>query len=140
MKKFEFLEHTADEKFLAFGKDVEEAFSNAALATFAIMTDVEKVKPVIEKKISVSGKNKERLLYEFLEELIFFVDTESFLLSSVESLYITNESGLFKLEAKLLGDDAINYEVTTQIKAVTYNDMFIKEERNLVTIQVVHDI
>ena len=30
MKTFEFLEHTADIKFQAFGKSIEEAFSNSA--------------------------------------------------------------------------------------------------------------
>mgnify|MGYP006451174011 FL=1 len=39
MKNYEFLEHTADEKFRAYGKTLEEAFINAALATAKIMTD-----------------------------------------------------------------------------------------------------
>ena len=44
MVKFKFLEHTADAKFQAYGKNMEEAFSNAALAMFSIITDTKKIK------------------------------------------------------------------------------------------------
>ena len=37
--KFKFLEHTADAKFQAFGKNLEETFANAALALTKLMTD-----------------------------------------------------------------------------------------------------
>ena len=43
MVKFRFLEHTADAKFQAYGKNIEEAFSNAALAMFSVITDIKKI-------------------------------------------------------------------------------------------------
>lgn len=137
MKKFEFLEHTADTKFIAYGKSLEEAFANAALATTAVMTDVTKIRPKIEKHIQVEAKEKRSLLYDFLQELIFLLDTEAFLLSQVKNIKI---DGKYKLTATLLGDTADNYEVSSAIKAITYNDMFIKEEPGKVSIQVVPDI
>jgi len=139
-KTFEFLPHTADVKFLAYGKTLEEAFENAALATFATLTDIQKVKAKKKKKVSVKAKSKETLLYDFIQELLFLVDTEGFLLSKMESLTIKETAkGLF-LIAVFLGDSGDQYEIITQIKSSTYNDMFIKEEKNLVTIQVVHDL
>ena len=74
MEKYKFLEHTADVKFQAFGKNLEEAFTNSALATTEIMTE-DKVKAKEEKTITVSASKKETLLYEFLEHLLFLVDT-----------------------------------------------------------------
>lgn len=139
-EKYEFLEHTADVKFRAYGKDLEEAFANAALATFAVMTDISKVKPKIEKEVSVECAKKESLLYDFLEELLYLVDTEGFLLSKVKELKISETEKGFALKAVIAGDSADDYEVSTYIKAITYNDMFIKEEDGRVTIQVVHDI
>ena len=41
-KQYEYLEHTADVKFLAYGKTLEEVFENAALAMFNVMIDTEK--------------------------------------------------------------------------------------------------
>jgi SHS2 domain-containing protein len=158
-KKFEFLEHTADVKFRAYGKNLEEAFENAALATFEIMTPIKKVKPKQKKTIKVEAKKKRSLLYDFLEELIVLTDTEGFLLSKVKSLKITERKGsngqnnkgndeeskkgkapLFQLKAVVVGDAGGQYDVSTYIKAVTYSDMFIKEEPGKVVIQVVHDI
>ena len=48
MKSYEFLEHTADIKFRAYGKTFAHALSNAALAVTEIVTDVKKIK---EKKL-----------------------------------------------------------------------------------------
>ena len=139
MKQYEFLEHTADVKFRAYGKTLEEAFSNAALATSAVMTDVKKIKGKIEKTIAVQSKTKESLLYDFLEKLLYLLDTESFIASKVKSLKI-KKGKAFKLIATVIGDNADGYDVHPYIKAVTYNDMLIKEEKGKVTIQVVHDI
>jgi SHS2 domain-containing protein len=54
-KSYELLEHTADAYIAAYGKDLAEAFENAAVAMFDVMTDVEKVSPEVEDSIEVSG-------------------------------------------------------------------------------------
>lgn len=138
-KAFEFLPHTADVKFLAYGKTLEEAFANAALATTAVMTD-DVIQSHIEKKIAVTSAKKDSLLYDFLEKLLYFVDTEGFLVGEVKQLAIVQKGKGYSLHAIVRGDAAEGYDVSMQIKAVTYNDMFIKEERTGVTIQVVLDI
>ena len=138
--RFEFLEHTADAKFLAYGKTIEEAFSNAAIATFEIMTETQKIQKKIRKDIDISAKNIESLLYEFIEHLLFLVDTEAFLLRSVDKITIKKTDKGYVLHATIDGDNAKGYEVKTQIKAATYADMFIKETKNNVTIQMVVDI
>ena len=84
MAKFKFLEHTADAKFQAFGKTMEEAFSNAALAMFSIITDIKKIKKALKNEIKAEGSDLKSLLYNFLEELLFLIDTENFLLSSIK--------------------------------------------------------
>ncbi|MEK6820605.1 MAG: archease, partial [Nanoarchaeota archaeon] len=76
--KFKFLEHTADMKFQAFGKSLEEAFVNSALAMKEAISGKIRVKSRIKKKIMVKGKDKESLLYNFLEEILFLLDSEGF--------------------------------------------------------------
>lgn len=134
MVKFEFFEHTADVKFRAYGKDLEEAFSNAALATFQVMTDIAKVKEVEEKEIFVKSSSNQALLFDFIDELIFLLDTEGFLLSKVLKLTITND----ELHAVIIGDNADNYEVHTYVKAPTYNEMEINKDP--IWVQVVLDL
>ncbi|MFH1607822.1 MAG: archease [archaeon] len=122
--KFKFLEHTADIKFQAFGNSLEEVFENSALAMFNAMHDG-KVEKETSKKIQVKGKDNESLMYNFLEELLFLFDSEGFFLSEVKSLKIEKE----KLVAEVVGDKAENYEIHIDVKAVTYNEMFVREEK-----------
>jgi len=118
--KFKFFEHTADAKFQAYGKDLEEAFSNAAIAMYNVITDTNKIKAKIKK------------------EFLFLMDTEDFLLSKVEKLKINKMDDTYELMAVAYGDKVGSYEVKGDIKAVTYQEMEIKKKPAMV--QVVVDI
>ena len=139
MEKFKFFEHTADAKFQAYGKSLGEAFGNAALAMFSVIIDTNKVSGTIKKDIECSSKDLKALLYDFLEELVFLIDTEDFLLSSVEEIKIFKDE-LYFLRAVVTGDKADNYEPSGDIKAVTYNEMEIKKGKDKVMVQVVLDL
>ena len=135
--KYEFLEHTADAKFRAYGKTLSEAFENAAYAMEEVITDYTKVKPLIKKTISIGSENKEALLYDFLEQFIFLLDSENFILNKIEKIKIKDN----KLTAEIVGDNKIDdYDIKTSIKAVTYQEMFIKQEKNQFVVQVIVDI
>ena len=135
--KYKFFEHTADAKFEAYGKSLGEAFTNAALAMYSIMIDPEKIKGQVKKKIAVEGKDDMAILYNFLEELLFLLDTEGFLLHDVENIKISEG----KLTAIVIGDtDVDKYDVEGEVKAVTYNDMKISEKNGKITAQVVVDL
>ena len=134
MKKFKFLEHTADVKFKAFGKSIKEVFENSALALINSQYK-EKINSIIKKKIKVSGKDNESLLYNFLEEILFLIDTKGFLMSKCK----VRIKG-FKLEADLIGDDIKNYNISIDAKAITYNEMFVKKEKKRWVAQVVVDV
>ncbi len=133
---FKFLEHTADIKFQAFGKSVEDVFKNSALAMFNSMYDG-KVNDKKSFKINVKGNDFEGLLYNFLEELLFLFDSENFFISKVKNIKITKD---FKLKAEFLGDNAENYGIHLDIKAVTYHEMFVKQENKKWIAQVVLDV
>ena len=136
MKKYEFLPHTADVKFRAYGKTMEEAFSNAALALTKVITDPSKVEAMVEKKIEVSSEDEKALLYDFLEQFIILLDSESFLLNSINEIKIEGNN----LKAVVVGDTVLEkYETETHIKAVTYQEMEIKKEKSKYMLQVVLD-
>lgn len=88
MERYKILEHTADAKFQAFGHTLEEAFTNAALATAALMWDWKKVRKNVRFPIEVTGKDLEQLLSHFLEEIIYLLETRLFLIGSVENITI----------------------------------------------------
>lgn len=140
MKKYEFIAHTADAKFRAFGRTLEEAFSNAALATASLMWDWKKVEKRTKRDVKVEGKDLKQLLYSFLEEIIYLKDSEMFLLSSVDEVKIKKKGNQFYLEAFFEGDKySAEYTIFGDVKAITYNEMEIKKGRP-VTLQVVVDV
>ena len=136
MKKYIFLEHTADIKFQAFGKTLNEAFENSALAMVNAMYK-SRVARKIKRKIFVKGKDFENLLYNFLEELIFLMDSENFFLSSCK---VKIDEKKIILKAELLGDNAGNYKIGLDVKAITYNQMFVKKDKGKWVCQVVVDV
>lgn len=140
MKSYKFLEHTADAKFRAYGKSLEGAFMNSAYAMLSLMYDVEQVAALKIKKIEVRGKDKENLLYNFLEEMLFLQDAERFVMHEfVRPIKIIEVQDGFKISAELIGDNIKEeYEISPVVKAVTYNEMKISEKPLFV--QVVVDI
>ena len=139
MQPYKYFEHTADCKFQAYGKTLEEAFSNAVLAMINHLTP-DKIKSMVKRKIIKKSKRLDTLLYDFLEEFVFLIDTEGFLAGKVEEISIKEKDGEYSILAKVSGDTYKNYEVHGDIKAITYNDMFIKEEEGRWIVQVVVDI
>jgi SHS2 domain-containing protein len=97
MKKFKILEHTADGKFQAYGSSLEKAFENSALAMLSLMTK-DKIKEKIKKKIKVRGRDIEQLLYNFLEQFLFLLDSEGFILAKIKNIKI---SSFFRKERAL---------------------------------------
>ncbi|MBN2112148.1 archease [Candidatus Woesearchaeota archaeon] len=141
MEKFEFLEHTADAKFRAYGKSFEQAFANAAYAMVSLMYDSEMIAALKIEKIEVHGKDMEQLLYAFLEEILFLQDSKQFVAHEfVRPVKITGTTGKkLKLSAEIIGDRIKKeYSVRPVVKAVTYNEMKISEKP--VYVQVVVDI
>ena len=124
MEKFKFLEHPSDIKFRAYGKTLNELFENVAGAVSFYLGSGKKIQPRKGKSITVSGEDKESLLYNFADELIYLLDAEKFVVSKANI-----EMRGFNLKAEIYGDDTDNYEIK-QIKAATYADMFIKKIKN----------
>ncbi len=133
---YEFLEHTADVKFRAEGSDLATMFLSAAEALNNTIRGDIKILQQEEKTIEVSGKDLENLLYRFLEEFLFLLDSDDFLVSRVQEISIKGN----KLKCKVSGDRAKNYKFTNDVKAITYSGMFVKEEKGKFVCEVVLDV
>jgi len=136
MSKFKFLEHTADIKFQAFGKNLEEVFENSSLALKEAICGKKKIKGTKEKIIKIKGRDFESLMYKFLEEILYLLDSSNFLISKIKEIKIKD----FTLKAILSGDSSKNYWFTNSVKAITYNEMFIKKKEGKWISQVVLDV
>ena len=140
MKKFEFLEFaTADVCFKAYGRTLEETFANAALAMFDVMLEPENVRPRIVKKINLKGEDLESLMFEWLNELLFYVDAENLAFSRFE---VHIDKNRMTLSAKVSGEciDQARHMIKIDVKACTYHSMEIKQINGIWAAQVILDV
>jgi len=141
-KRFEFLEHTADLYIAAYGNSLEEAFENAAYATFETMTSLEKVQPLQEDTIIVEGYDEQALLYNWLEALLVKFDLTGNLYSRFKITNMQKTSQGFQLKASIWGEpfNPKKHVSKVGVKAVTYHRMEIEKKPNLVTVKFILDI
>lgn len=125
---YEFLEHTADIKFRASGKTLEELFESCAYALFEMIRGDIKILEKEERKIEIKASDMISLLHNFLEEFLFLLDSEDFLASRIKQIKVDENN--FSLKALVVGDKAKNYIFTNDIKAVTYNEMAINRDES----------
>jgi SHS2 domain-containing protein len=141
-KGFEFLEHTADTYIAAYGKDLAEAFENAAVAMFDVMTDVERVSSEVEDKVEVVAEDEYALLYSWLEALLVKSEIKKMLYSKFKVLSLNQTSDGFLLKARIWGEkfDVEKHVQKVGVKAVTYHRMEIIKEPDKVTLKFILDI
>ena len=135
---YKFLSHTADVKFQASGKTLEEAFEQSALALRETISGNLHILEQETHKIQIKATDLSNLLYKFLEEFLFLLDSKQFLFSKINKIQINQEE--FSLEATISGDQAKNYKFTNDVKAITYNNMFVKNQEGIWLTQVVLDV
>jgi SHS2 domain-containing protein len=141
-KRFEFLEHTADVYIAAYGATLEEAFENAALATFEVMTDTKKIMQKIEDTVKVEAPDEQALLYSWLEQLLISFETKGNLYSSFKIPKIEKTKDGFMFTARIRGEP-FNPEKHPQkvgVKAVTYHRMEINQRPGNVAVKFILDI
>jgi SHS2 domain-containing protein len=141
-KRFEFLEHTADAYIAAYGKSLAEAFENAALAMFEVMTDVGDVVPSLEDSVAVEAEDEKALLYSWLEALLVKFDTKGLLFSRFKVLSLGKSPSGLGLKAKAWGEnfDPKRHLQKVGVKAVTYHRMEILKQKDEVTLKFILDI
>ena len=140
--RFEFLEHTADVYIRAYGKLMEEAYENAALAMFEVMTDSDKITQVQEETLEVEAEDQYALLYNWLEALLVKFETENMLFSKFQITNWVETDETFKFKAKIWGEkfDPQKHPQRVGVKAVTYHRMVIIRERDQVVLEFILDI
>ena len=142
MKKFEYLEDiaTADVAIRAYGKSMEEMFANAALAMENLIVDIDKIKDVEKRSVEVHGTDYYALLYQWLEELLIFFDTELMLFRRFD-IKIKQEGDEFILYGTAYGQElSDDMEIKHEIKAITYHQMGIEKTKDGFMCQFILDL
>lgn len=134
----------ADVSFVAEGKTLGEMFESAGLAvTNTMVKNLKAVKPRIKKTIKVKAKDIEKLLFNFLQEFVYWKDKDLLLFSKIKvTVKEPKKPGeKYSLAAELSGDkiDAKKHEMLVDVKAVTWHLFSVKKDKKW-KCQVVLDI
>ena len=119
---------TADIAFEATGRDLAELFRDAADATMNVMIDnLDSIQPRDAREIELSNDQIDMLLFDFLQELIYFKDAEQLLLRA-RAAQIDQRDGTYFLKAKAAGErlDPQRHHQRADVKAVTLHGFSVK--------------
>ena len=136
-KEFEIINHTADVGITAYGKDMKEAFANAAKGMFSLITELDDVEELEHRDIELTSPDQESLLVAWLNELIYIFDVENILLKR----FVVTKLSSTHMKARGYGEkvDASRHKLKLGIKAATYHMLKIEKD-NGVKAQVIFDI
>ena len=138
MKRFEILDHTADIGLVIYGENLRALFGNAGEAFFRLITDLRKVRRRIERRINIGGESLDRLMVDWLTELLYLHDVENLLFKGfkVESVGKDGLKAIVKGEPFREGVHVIK----TEVKAVTYHRIEVRQEKGGWRAQVILDL
>lgn len=135
---FQQIPHPSDIGLEAFGKNLEQAFEQAAAGLFSLMTGAGQIKIKETKKIKVTGADEKELLVNWLNELIFLFETQHW----IPGRFFVKITAPFSLTAEIGGEkiDSRRHKFVLEIKAATYNKLAIKKEKDCTWVRVVFDV
>jgi len=138
MKRFEVLDHTADIGIVVHGEDLRALFENAGEAFFHLITDLKKVKRRVERRIDIGGESLDRLMVDWLSELLYLHDVENLLFKEfkVESV---GEGGLKAIVKGEPFQEGVHV-IKTEVKAVTYHQIEVRQEKGRWRARVILDL
>ncbi len=142
--RYRFLEDeaTADVAFEAWGRELPDLFKAAADAVIAVMVDnPTAIMSQEDREFNIKNDRLDLLLYNFLEQLIYYKDAEHFL-GVISQVEINSSAREWHAYAQAKGErlDPSRHHQRVDVKAVTLHDFQLKKERGRWRAHVVLDI
>jgi len=122
----------ADIAFEAWGESLEETFAASAEATLNVMVEeLDTIRPLVKREVRLEDEALDLLLFNFLQELIYYKDAQRLLLR-MEKLEIGEGGDKFHLQGLAVGEeiDPARHPLRLDVKAVTLHHFaLVREEQ-----------
>jgi SHS2 domain-containing protein len=137
-KAFEIIDHTADVGIIAYGANIKELFANAALAMFSLTIELQSIEEKLHLDLEVSSKDRDSLLIEWLNELIYLFDAKHVLFNR----FIIESLTHHRLKATCFGEifDPMRHKIKIGVKAATYHMLKLGKNGHGYKAQIIFDI
>lgn len=134
--KFSLLEHTADIGIKIQGNNLEELFESGF---YGVLSIVAKRRPLESdsKVVELTSPDKESMLVDFLNEILYLINGENWLPAKIVKLNIDENN----LKSVISGEKFSSTDIIkTEIKAATYHNINIKKNVDTWETNVVFDL
>jgi SHS2 domain-containing protein len=140
MGSVEVFDHTADLGLRIFADDLDDLFRSAAQGLFDVVTaDRSTIEPRDEETVVLAADSPERLLLDWLNELIFRIETRHALYGRFDVHVALDGLSL----AATIGGESIDpdrHELDHEVKAATYHGLILERRDGGWFAQVIVDI
>jgi len=150
---YEYCDHTADVQLHAWGRTLEESLEGLVVGMFGYMTDLEKIDEIVGRaefeaeagsgrnvtpavggddseifRVVAQGHDLYSLIFNFLDGWLLRFHTASFVVKRVHVTGLDTKS--FIISSIAVGDkfDLSRHTQGTEVKAITYSNMQVKEK------------
>jgi len=137
-RRFEVTDHTADIGITAYGKDLADLLANAACGMLSLIIEPQPVNSTVTAKIELEERDEVTLLAVCLNTLLYELDVNHLLFREFDIVV----SGQTKLSAVCRGErlDLAKHRLIREVKAATYHNLSIVEEKGIYSASIIFDI
>jgi SHS2 domain-containing protein len=135
---YETFDHTADLGLRVRAGDLNTLFAEAGRALFsALVEDLDTVAPNKQLDVTIAGKDRDYLLFDWLKELLYRFEVEHLLLSRFSVTV-----GADGLQGSAWGEpfDPARHELAHEVKAITYHGLRAEQTPDGWLAEVIVDI
>ncbi len=140
---YEFLAHTAEIGVRAWGKDLPEAFAEAARGMFAVMYETDSVGETLVRRVEVSAPDPEALLVEWLNALLYQATVDHAVFGRFDvAVEPPKDGGEWRLRAAIYGEpvDPKRHQFGLEVKAATYHGLRVQTANGRAEVEVILDV
>jgi SHS2 domain-containing protein len=135
---YEILDHTADILLRVRGRDLRELFTNALAGLHAVLGELVPGKQAETATITLTAENREELFHDWLAEALYYAEARHEFFREVRFVELTDTSLIAEVAAAAMDLERCAFD--REIKAVTYHELAIRQERDTLVATVVLDI
>lgn len=129
--------HESDVGIRGYGKNLEDAFANGAIALTSVITDPEKVQPQMSVEIHCSEIDPELLFLDFINALVYEMDVRRMIFSRFQ----VKKNGS-ELQVIAWGEpvDFIRHDPAVEVKGATLTELKVLSDEGKCCAQCVVDV
>ena len=137
-RQFKVTDHTADIGVTAYGENLACLMANAACGMLSLIVDPHTVDSTLTREIELEEQDNVTLLVVWLNTLLYELDVNRLLFNEFDIVV----SGPAKLSAVCRGEklDLSKHSLIREVKAATYHNLGISEEKGIYSASIIFDI